>query len=207
MWKGEKALKDCHGLDKSSGRWVFYPISQTTDHERCSVRYCKIFKSHCPAGMNETESSFYFTITHQQNPGYNNWYKKTPLEKNKSRIHFWMLLETFPFTELVFQSYSIQTYLWLCSSAKWLPERETSWDLYKSPSIQLQRRMSFTLSRLANLLTASEFPFVFSSYSSEKNQDQALLQKVNSWLLHISRSYLLLFQVINCQVIKVTPKS
>ena len=90
--------------------------------------------------MNEPESSFYFTNKHQENPGDNIWYYKSP------------------FTELVFQSYSIQTYLWLCSLGKWLPEREKSRDLYKSASIQLQRRMSFTLSRLANVLATSEFP-------------------------------------------------
>ena len=95
----------------------------------------------------------------------------------KPESHFWKLLKTFPFAELVFQSYSIQTYLWLCSSGKWLPERETSWDLYKSASIQLQRRMSFTLSRLANVLTASEFPYVFSSYSSERTKTKRCCKK------------------------------
>ena len=32
--------------------------------------------------MNEPESSFYFTNKHQQNPGDNIWYKKSPLGKN-----------------------------------------------------------------------------------------------------------------------------
>ena len=33
--------------------------------------------------MNEPESSFYFTNKHQQNPGDNIWYKKSPLGKNE----------------------------------------------------------------------------------------------------------------------------
>ena len=33
--------------------------------------------------MNEPESSFSFTIKHQQNPGDNIWYKKCPLGKNE----------------------------------------------------------------------------------------------------------------------------
>ena len=75
----------------------------------------------------------------------------------KSESYFWKLLKTISFTELVFQSCSIQTYLWLCSSAKWLPERE-SLDSYKSALIQLRRRMSFAFSHLANVLATSEFP-------------------------------------------------
>ena len=69
--------------------------------------------------------------------------RSLPYGRMKSRSYFWKLLKTIPFAEFVFQSYSIQTYLWLCSSGKWLPEREKSQDLYKSASIQLQRRMSF----------------------------------------------------------------
>ena len=85
----------------------------------------------------------------------------------KSGSHFWKLLKTIRLPELVFQSYSIQIYLWLCSSGKWLPERENSRDLYKSASIQLQRRMSFTLCRLANVLIESEILYALCSYSSE----------------------------------------
>ena len=33
--------------------------------------------------MNETESLFYFTNKHQQDPGNNIWYKKSPLGKNE----------------------------------------------------------------------------------------------------------------------------
>ena len=80
----------------------------------------------------------------------------------KSGNHFWKLLKTTSFAGLVLQSYSIQTYLWLCSSGKWLPERKKFRDLYKLASIQLQPRISFTLSRfgLANVPTASEFPYI-----------------------------------------------
>ena len=72
--------------------------------------------------MNEPESSLYFTNKHQQNPGDNIWYKKCPFGKNEVG----KLLKTNPFAELVLQSYSIQTYLWLCSSRKRLLEREKS---------------------------------------------------------------------------------
>ena len=96
-----------------------------------------MFKSNRPTETNEPQSSFYFTNKHQENPGDNIWYKMSPLEK-KSGSHFWKLLKTIPFTELVLQSYSIQTYLWLWSSGEWLPEREKPQDLYKSAPIQLQ---------------------------------------------------------------------
>ena len=62
---------------------MFYPTSETIDHEHCPVKYYKIFKSHHPAEMNEPESSFYFTNEHQQNPGDNIWYKKFLIEKNE----------------------------------------------------------------------------------------------------------------------------
>ena len=42
-----------------------------------------MFKSNCPTEMNEPESSFHFTNKHQQNPGDNIWYKKSPLGKNE----------------------------------------------------------------------------------------------------------------------------
>ena len=93
------------------------------------------------------------------------------------RSYFWKLLKTIPFAELVFQSYSIQAYLWLCSPSKWLPEHEMSQDLYKSASVQLQRRMSFTLSRLANALTASELPYVFCSYLLERTKTKHCCKK------------------------------
>ena len=98
-----------------------------------------MLKSNPPTEMNEPESSFYFTNKHQQNPGCNISYKKSPLGKNE----IGKLLKTIPFAEFVFQSDLIQMYLWLCMSDKWLPERKKSQDLYKLPSIQLQRRMSF----------------------------------------------------------------
>ena len=83
MWNAETATEDCHGLDDLSERWVFYPTSQTIDHERFPVKCYKIFKSRRPAEMNEPESSFYLTIKHQQNPGDNYWYKNSHLGKNE----------------------------------------------------------------------------------------------------------------------------
>ena len=62
---------------------MFYTTSQTIDHERCPGKYCKMFKSNRPTEMNEPESSFYFTNKHQQNPGGNISYKKSPLRKNE----------------------------------------------------------------------------------------------------------------------------
>ena len=59
---------------------MLYPTSWTIDHEHNLDKYYKIFKSH---GPNEPESTFYFAIKHQQNPGDNNWTKKSPLEKNE----------------------------------------------------------------------------------------------------------------------------
>ena len=100
-----------------------------------------------------------------------------PLGRMKSRSLFWKPLKTFPFAGLVFHSYTSPMYLWLCSSAKWLPERETSRDLYKSISIQLQRRMSFTLSRLANVFWASESLYVFCSYLSGRTKTKRCCKK------------------------------
>ena len=102
---------------------MFYPTSWTIDHKHNPDKYYKIFESHCP---NEPESAFYFATKHQQNPGDNNWTKKSPLGKNEVGSHYWKLLKTVPLAKLVFQSYSIQTYLELPRSAKWVPEREKS---------------------------------------------------------------------------------
>ena len=73
--------------------------------------------------MNEPESASYFAIKHQQNPGDNTWTKKSTLGKNEVGTP---LLKAAQNYSVAFQSYSIQTHLWLCSSAKWLPEREKS---------------------------------------------------------------------------------
>ena len=65
---------------KSSRRWVFYLTSWTIDHERNPDKYYKMFESHRP---NESESTFYFSIKHQQNPGDNIWTKKSVFGKNE----------------------------------------------------------------------------------------------------------------------------
>ena len=64
---------------------MYYPTSQTIDHERCPVKYSKMFNSNRPTGISEPESSFYFTNKHEQNPGDNIWYKKSPLGKSEVR--------------------------------------------------------------------------------------------------------------------------
>ena len=102
---------------------MFYPTSWTIDHKRNLDKYYKIFDKHRP---NEPESAFYFAIKHQQNPGDNNWTKKSPLRKNEVGSHYWKLLKTIPFAKLAFQRYTIQTYLGLPRSAKWALEREKS---------------------------------------------------------------------------------
>ena len=68
----------------------------------------------------------------------------------------------------------------------------------KSPKIYTNRHLfNFseecrfnTLGRLANVLTASEFPYVFYSYKPEKIQDKALLQKVNSLMFEKVRAWI-----------------
>ena len=79
MESGER-IRRLSAQVKSSGRWVFYPTSWTTDHEHNPDKYYKIFESHRP---NESESAFYFAIKHQQNLGDNIWTKKSPLVKNE----------------------------------------------------------------------------------------------------------------------------
>ena len=93
---------------------------------------------------------------------------------------FWKLLKTIPFAELVFQSYSFQTYLWLCSSAKWLPEREKSWDLYISASIQLQRRKSFTLNSKGGILACHNVKQIKIFYPRRFEQRPLVAQRM-SW--------------------------
>ena len=155
------------------GWWVFYLTSQIFDHEPCLVKCYKTFKTHHPAEMHQPESSFYFTIKHQQNPSR----RSLSWGRMKSGSQFWKQLKTIPFAKLAFQSYWIKTYLWLCSSAKRLPEHKMSPNLYKSVSIQLQRKISFTFSRLANVLTASKFPNVFSLNSSERTKTKRCWRK------------------------------
>ena len=113
---------------------------------------------------------FVFKLDHPQRLLVSNdiWYKKSPLERVKWGRHFWKLVKTIPVAELVIQSYSIQTYLWLCSSGKWLPEHENSGDLYKSASPDSKQAPIHLL-----------FIFV------RKNQDRELLQQINTWPMHI----------------------
>ena len=42
-----------------------------------------MFKNNRPKEMNEPKSSFHFANKHQQIPGGNIWYKKSPLGKNE----------------------------------------------------------------------------------------------------------------------------
>ena len=81
--KAERASKICRGMDKYSGRWVFYHPSQTIHHEGCLIKYYKIFKNYHPAEMNEPEFSFYFRNKHHQNPDYSIHHKRSPLGKNE----------------------------------------------------------------------------------------------------------------------------
>ena len=80
--------------------------------------------------MNEPESSFHFTNKHQQNAGDNIWYKKSPLEKNEVRKLLLKAAQNNSIRRTCTSNYLIQTYLWLSSSVKWLPECEKSQDLY-----------------------------------------------------------------------------
>ena len=98
-------------------------------------------------------------------------------------------------------------YLWLCSPDKWLPECEKSRDLYKSASIKLQRTMSFTLSRFANVPTASEFPYVFCSYSSERTTTKRCCKKWTVGQCLSQAKFENCSFKSNCSITKMAPKS
>ena len=120
FWKAEKPFKDCHGLDKCST-----PLLKQLTMNAVQLNTAKCSKTivvqrwmnhnlHCTLPMNTSKIvAVIFCI------------RSLP-----SGSYFWMLLKTIPFTELLLQSYLIQTYLWSCSSGKWLPEHEKSQDLY-----------------------------------------------------------------------------
>ena len=88
-------------------------------------------------------------------------------------------------------------------------QKMKSLDSYKSVSIQLQRRMSFTLSRLANVLATSEFPYRICWYSSERTKSKRCYRMSSVGQCIFQRGYVLelFFQVINCPVIKTSCKS
>ena len=176
--------------------------SQTIYHECSPVNYWKIFENHHPAEMNEPESSFFFDSKHKQNADDNIWYKKSPLGKNE--VSFESCLKQFCLQNLKLIN---SMYLWLCNSGNWLPECEKSWALHISIYSTSAKNVIYTWS--VNKCPHSEqvtFHLLF--MFTRKNEDQALLQKVNSQLMHIPRRQLLelLFQVINCAVTEMAPK-
>ena len=95
MESGER-IRRLSAQDTSSGRRVFYPTSQTIDHELNPDKYYKIFKSYRSTVMNEPESAFYFAIKHQQNPCDNIWNKKSLLEwKNEVGKPLWKAAQNY----------------------------------------------------------------------------------------------------------------
>ena len=125
-WKVEKGSEDCQPRTSLRDAKCFIPFLGQLTMNAKPGKYYKIFKNHRPIEMNESKSLFYFAIKHQQNPGDNIWTKKFPLGKNEVRKPPLKAAQNYSVPKLAFQSYSIQTHLWLCSSAKWLPKRDKS---------------------------------------------------------------------------------
>ena len=119
----------------------------------------------------------------------------------RSGSNYSKLFKTVSFSKFVFQSYSIQTYLWLCSSAKWLPEREKSWFIQINIDSTTAKNIVYIQS-LSKCPGNERVPVTSLFIFMRKNQVKALLQNVNSWPMHIPKSWVLelFFQVINCPV-------
>ena len=93
----------------------------------------------------------------------------------------------------------------LCSSAKWLPEREKSWFMQIDIDSITAKNIVYTPS-LSKCPVNERVPVTSLFIFMRKNQVKALLQNVNSWPMHIPKSWVLelFFQVINCPVIKMS---
>ena len=126
----------------------------------------------------------------------------------KSGSHYWKLLKTIPFAKLAFHSYSIQTALWLCSSAKWLPEREKSRFIQMSID-SISAKNIFYIQSLSKCPGNKRVPLTSLFIFMRENQVKALLQNVNSWPMHIPKGWVfeLLIQIVNCPLAKMLCKS
>ena len=126
-WKAEKGSKDCQPKTSLRDPECFTPLLEQLTMKAIRIsatEYSKAIVLHRRMNQNQ----------HSTLPWSTNKIKaiifepiSLPWRRMKSGSHYWKLLKTIPSAKLAFQSYTIQTYLWFCSSAKWLPERENSW--------------------------------------------------------------------------------
>ena len=113
---------------------------------------------------------FILKLEHSQRlPVSNNiWYKKSPLGKSGS--HFWKLLKIIPFTELVFQSSSIQTYMRLCSWGKCYQNVKSLEINTNQHLFNFREECWLHLVAQQMSLQQASSPYIFCSYKSERTK-------------------------------------
>ena len=118
--------------------------------------------------------------------------------RTKSGSHYWKLLKTIPFAKLAFQSYTIQAYLWLCSSFKWLPERKKSRFIHIFIDSSSAKNVVSTKS-LSKCSGNKGVPVTSFVHIHEKEPSQSVTTE--------SEQLEFFFQVINCPATKMSCKS
>ena len=127
--------------------------------------------------------------------------RSLPWGRMKLGSHFWKLLQTIPFTELMFQSYSIQTYVWLCSSSAC--QNVKSLKIYSNQYL-------FKFSKECHLQSLlSEFLYHLCSYSWKRTKSKhcSRMCTVGQCIFQKKLALQLFFYVINCAATKMSCKS
>ena len=123
MWKAVKGSEDCQLRSSLRDDECFIPLLEQLTINTIRISITKYSKAmilmnqnlHSTLPLNTTKIQAIIFETRSLSFGI-----------MKSGSHYWKLLKTIQFGKLAFQSYSIQTYLWLSRSAKWELECEKS---------------------------------------------------------------------------------
>ena len=155
-WTTERGSKTRTGAGENQHQRAFNPKLHAVDSSRCGVKLYKTFLSHRPKEMLKPDSPFFLAEHISRKPDSQIWFKRAPLGKNKigqflstvspalsgnKKISNHSVRKT-SISRLLDANFP-ETYVAQLSGHKSLE----SLKVYKTPSLQHQRDMSYALSK------------------------------------------------------------
>ena len=123
MWKAVKGSEDCQLRSSLRNAESFFPLLEQLAMNTIRISITKYSKAIVLMNQN-VHSTFPLNSIKIQRIIFEP--RNLSLGRIKSVSQYWKLLKTIPFPKLAFYSYSIQMYLWMSRSVKWVLERQKS---------------------------------------------------------------------------------